>query len=298
MDYLRTPDERFASLPDFPFSPNYLSVSEGVRMHYLDEGPRDGQVVLLLHGEPSWSFLYRFMIPPLVAAGYRCLAPDLIGFGRSDKPTDRSVYTFANHLLWLGDFIDAKLPDDSHVFFQDWGGLLGLRLLADRPHTFATATASNTFLPTGHEPSNAAFEQWKAFSQKVPEFPAAGVLQMGTATTLPQEVLDAYDAPFPTEAHKEGARVFPLIVPQSPEDPEAIANQKAWKTLQSFTKPFLTLFASGDPIMRGAEKVFQAKIPGCAGQPHAIIEKAGHFIQEDQGQRLASHLLSWWNTLA
>ena len=293
MHYLRTPDDRFENLPDFPFPAHYAEVGDELRMHYLDEGPADGRVVLLLHGEPSWSFLYRHMIPPLVAAGLRCVAPDLIGFGRSDKPTETGDYTYARHLMWLTGLLDALQLRDINLFCQDWGGLLGLRLVAADPDRFATVTASNTFLPTGQESLPEVFHQWRQFSQTVEEFPVGGVVQMGTYTDLPAAVVAAYDAPFPDERYKAGARVFPALVPASPDDPEGRQNQQAWKVLEKFAKPFLTLFGDKDPITRGGDKIMQARIPGTQRQPHTLIAGGGHFIQEERGPELAEHLIDF-----
>ena len=291
MEALRTPEDRFGNLPDFPFLPHYVEVDAGLRMHYLDEGPRDGRLVLLLHGEPSWSFLYRHMIPPLVAAGFRCVAPDLIGFGRSDKPVDKTAYTYASHLRWLTSLIDQLELEGINLFCQDWGGLLGLRLVAADPDRFATVTASNTFLPTGQETLPEVFHQWRQFSQTVEEFPVGGVVQMGTHSELPDEVLRGYDAPFPDERYKAGARVFPALVPAGTDDPEGINNRRAWKVLEQYSKPFLTLFGDKDPITRGGDKIMQARIPGSQRQPHTLIVGGGHFIQEECGPELADHLI-------
>jgi haloalkane dehalogenase len=284
-------------LPGYPFGANYQNVGDAgegsLRMHFVDEGPRGGPAMLLLHGEPSWSYLYRKMIPPLASAGMRCIAPDLIGFGRSDKPVAQSDYTYANHLGWLRSLLDQLELDDINLFCQDWGGLLGLRLLAERPERFASVCAANTFLPTGLEPVRDAFVRWREFSQSVPEFPAGGIIAGATARPPPDEVRAAYDAPFPDESYKAGARVFPLLVPTEPDLEEAQNNRAAWKVLAQYERPFLTLFADGDPITAGAEKALQARIPGAADQPHKIIRDAGHFIQEDAGEELADELIEW-----
>lgn len=293
MNFLRTPDDRFQNLPDFPHTPHYHDLSDGLRLAYLDEGAADAPPVLLLHGEPDWSFLYRKMIPVYRAAGYRVLAPDLIGFGRSDKPTERASYTYANHLRWLTEWFDALELRGVHLFCQDWGGLLGLRLLTDRTDRFATVVASNTTLPTGDVAPNEAFLAWRKFSQEVPQFPVSDVMQRGSHTTLSPAVLAAYDAPFPDERHKMGARVFPALVPAAPDDPETENNRAAWQQLGQFTKPFLTIFGNQDPIMRGLDKVFQQLVPGAQGQPHARVEGAGHFIQEDRGEEVATLHTEW-----
>jgi haloalkane dehalogenase len=297
MKLLRTPEAATERLPDYPFDANYLNVGDAddgpVRMHFVDHGPRSGPVMLLLHGEPSWSYLYRKMIPPLAAAGMRCIAPDLIGFGRSDKPTEQSDYTYARHLGWVRSLLDQLELDSFHFFGQDWGGLLGLRLLAERPERFASACAANTFLPTGLESVSDAFLRWREFSQSVPEFPVGGIIAGATVRPISDEVRAAYDAPFPDESYKAGARKFPLLVPIEPDLEEAQNNQAAWKVLAQYERQFLTLFADGDPITAGADKILQARIPGAADQPHKIIRNAGHFIQEDAGEELADELVKW-----
>jgi haloalkane dehalogenase len=291
MKYLRTADDRFASLPDWPYAPHYLFVddTEGgeLRMHYVDEGPHAAPPVLLLHGEPSWSYLYRTMIPGLVAVGHRVIAPDLIGFGRSDKPVSQSDYSYARHAHWLASLIAQLELTGITMFCQDWGGLLGLRLLGERPARFARVVAANTFLPTGEAPIGEAFEQWRAFSQATSDFSAGSILDKGTLRALDPAVRAAYDAPFPSDLYKAGARSFPMLVPTEYDDPEAAANRDAWKGLDLFDRPFLTAFGDSDPITRGADRVLQKRIPGAAGQPHCTIERAGHFLQEDQGPRLA-----------
>jgi haloalkane dehalogenase len=284
MELLRTPDERFADLAGYPFAPRYVEV-DGVRVHYVDEGA--GPTVLCLHGEPSWSYLYRTMIPPLVAAGLRVVAPDLVGFGRSDKPAAREDYTYARHVAWMAGFLDALDLRDVTLFCQDWGGLIGLRLVAEDPARFARVVASNTFLPTGDQTPPPAFLAWQQFSQTVPEFPVGRIIAGASKRPVSPEALAAYDAPFPDERYKAGARAFPILVPARPDDPASAANRAAWERLARFDRPFLTAFADGDPITRGADKVLQAKIPGCAGQPHTTIVNAGHFVQEDAGPELA-----------
>lgn len=291
MHHLQTPDERFEALPGYPFAPRYQQTPDGLRLHYIDEGPREGPAVLLLHGEPSWSYLYRKMIPVLTRGGLRAIAPDLIGFGRSDKPTPRTEYTYQRHVDWLVSFIEALDLQKITLFCQDWGGLLGLRIAAEHPDRFARIVASNTFLPTGDQRMPDAFFAWREFSQTVPELPIGMILEKGCARPLSPETKAAYDAPFPDESYKEGARQFPTLVPASPDDPASAANRKAWEVLSQWKKPFLTLFGDSDPITRGADAVLQGMIPGASGQPHTTIAKAGHFIQEDAGEELAEHLL-------
>ncbi|WP_432012210.1 haloalkane dehalogenase [Streptomyces cucumeris] len=295
MNSLRTPDERFDDLPDYPFAPHYADVAAGdgsdeaLRVHYVDDGDgSSGETVLLLHGEPSWSYLYRHMIPVLSAAGHRCVAPDLVGFGRSDKPAQRSDYTYQRHVDWMREALFDRLDlRGITLVCQDWGGLIGLRLVAEAPDRFARVVVANTFLPTGDRDPGDAFRAWREFSQKTPEFRAGDIVNGGCTTALTPEVVAAYDAPFPDETFKEGARQFPLLVPASPDDPAAEPNRRAWQTLQSFTKPFLCSFSDQDPITRGADRVFLKLVPGCTGQEHAVVKDGGHFLQEDRGAEFA-----------
>jgi len=298
MKTLRTPDDRFENLPDFPYPPHYVEIDDGeggrLRVHYLDEGPRDGAVVLLMHGEPSWCFLYRKMIPVLTAAGLRCVAPDLVGFGRSDKPTERTDYTYARHVEWMRAVLfDALDLHDVTLVCQDWGGLIGLRLLGEHPDRFARVVTANTFLPTGDTPPGEAFLNWQQFSQTVDDFAVGFIVGMGCHTKPADAVTAAYDAPFPDDAYKAGARQFPMLVPTSPDDPAAAANRNAWETLRAWTKPFLTAFSDQDAITRGGDRAFQRDVPGCAGQPHTTIEGGGHFLQEDEGPALARVVAGW-----
>jgi haloalkane dehalogenase len=297
MQVLRTPDEQFASLPGYGLDPQYVDAPDGdggrLRLHYVDEGPTDGAPILLLHGEPSWSYLYRTMIPVITAAGMRALAPDLVGFGRSDKPARREDYTYQRHVDWMGSFLDALDVAPLTLVAQDWGGLIGLRLVADRPDRFARVVAANTFLPTGDRDPGDAFRAWQRFSQETPSFDVGRIVSGGCTTDLSPEVIAAYDAPFPDDSYKAGARQFPLLVPTSSEDPASAANRDAWDVLRTWTKPFLTAFSDRDPITAGADKALQAEIPGCQGQPHTTIEGAGHFLQEDRGEQLAGVVSSF-----
>ena len=286
MEALRTPDQRFAALPDYPFVPHYTE-ADGLRIHYVDEGPRTADPVLCLHGEPSWSYLYRKMIPVFVAAGQRVVAPDLVGFGRSDKPVHREDYTYQRHVDWLRAVLEGLDLRRVTLVCQDWGGLLGLRLAAEHPERFARIVAANTFLPTGDVPAGPAFLAWKHYSQTTPEFHVGGIVRGGSATPLAPEVVAAYDAPFPDDRYKAGARQFPLLVPVTPDDPAAPANRRAWEVLRRWEKPFLTAFSDQDPITRGGDAWFQEAIPGTRGQPHTTITGAGHFLQEDRGEELA-----------
>jgi haloalkane dehalogenase len=288
---LRTPDARFENLPGYPFAPHYLEVPSGdggsLRIHTVDEGPPDAAPVLLLHGEPSWSYLYRKMVPVLVAAGHRAVAPDLVGFGRSDKPTERSDYTYQRHVDWMRAFVEGLDLRGITLVCQDWGGLIGLRLVAEHPERFDRVVAANTMLPTGDTHPGEAFMGWQKFSQEVPAFPTGQILAGATQTELSPEVVAAYDAPFPDESYKAGARQFPMLVPVSPDDPAAEPNRRAWAVLGRFDKPFLTAFSDGDPITRGGEAVLRERIPGAKGQRHTTIEGGGHFLQEDCGEELA-----------
>jgi haloalkane dehalogenase len=292
MEVLRTPDARFAALPDYPFAPRYVEVPSGdggrLRVHYVDAGPSQGEVVVLLHGEPSWSYLYRKMIPVLVEAGLRCIAPDLVGFGRSDKPADRNDYTYERHVEWMrACLFDALDLRDVTLVGQDWGGLIGLRLVGEHPDRFARVVAANTFLPTGDRPPSDAFLAWQRYSQETPEFNVGRIVNGGCATELAPEVVAAYDAPFPEDRFKAGPRQFPVLVPTSPDDPAAAANRRAWEVLERWSRPFLTAFSDGDPITMGGDRVLQERIPGAAGQSHTTIAGAAHFLQEDRGGELA-----------
>jgi haloalkane dehalogenase len=292
MEHLRTPDERFSGLPGFPFQPHYVEVGAGgggqLRVHYLDEGPGDGEAVVLLHGEPSWSYLYRRMIPVLVDAGLRAVAVDLVGFGRSDKPTSRDDYSYQAHVDWTWAAIEAIGLDAITLVCQDWGGLIGLRLVGEHPARFARVVAANTFLPTGDSHPGEAFLAWQRYSQDTPELHVGGIVKGGCVSELAPEVIAAYDAPFPDDTYKAGARQFPMLVPTSPEDPAAPANRAAWETLRRYDRPFLCAFSDSDPITRGADRKLRAEIPGAAGQPHTTITGAGHFLQEDRGEELAA----------
>jgi haloalkane dehalogenase len=305
MKDMRTPDGRFKNLPDYPFEPHYLEVpdTEGgaLRVHYVDEGPREGGAVLLMHGEPSWSFLYRKMIPIIARAGYRVLAPDLVGFGKSDKPASRNDYTYQRHVDWMMSWLEQVNIKDITLFCQDWGGLIGLRLVCAKPRLFARIVAANTGLATGDAVTE-AFLEWRKFSKEVPVFDVGTIMQLSTqppfrigqGKPFSPEVIAAYDAPFPDESYKEGARIFPSLVPaDNPDDPGAVANREAWKVLAAFDKPFLTAFSDGDAVMKGGQYILQKKIAGAQGQPHVKIKDAGHFLQEDKGEEVASVILDF-----
>jgi haloalkane dehalogenase len=290
MKALRTPDDRFANLPGYDFEPHYVD-SGDLRIHYVDEG--SGPTVLLMHGEPTWSYLYRHMIPVLVDGGCRAVAPDLVGFGKSDKPVERDDYTYARHVAWMSDWLEQLDLNQITLVCQDWGALIGLRLVAAYPERFARFVVANGGMPTGDGKTTEAFYNWQNFSQTTPVFPVGAIINGGTVTDLSEEVIAAYDAPFPDEDYKAGARQFPTLVPTSPDDPASEDNRNAWKVLESFTKPVLTAFSDSDPITKGGHRVFQERVPGANGQPHTTIEGGGHFLQEDQGPQLAQVVLDF-----
>ncbi len=291
MKVLRTPDERFQGLKDYPFSPNYLTVDDtegaSLRAHYLDEGPSEASPVLLMHGEPTWSYLYRHMIPRFAANGHRVIAPDLVGFGKSDKPVERDDYTYERHVNWMASVLRQLDLRHLTLVCQDWGGLIGLRLWAQMPDRFDRIVVANTALPTGdHAPSD-AFVKWRDFSQQVPDFHAGRIVYGGTVSKLTDDEVAAYDAPFPDATYQAGARQFPMLVPTRPDDPASEANRAAWKVLRSLKTPLLTAFGAEDKVMAGVDKVFQKLVPGAEGQPHVILPAAGHFLQEDVGLELS-----------
>ena len=276
---LRTPDSQFERLLDYPFEPNYMDVG-GPRMHYVDDGPTDGDPVLMLHGEPTWSYLYRHMIPVCSAAGHRVIAPDLIGFGKSDKPSRISDYSYQVHMDWLGAFIERLDLKRITLVCQDWGSLLGLRYAAENPERFRAIVVGNGMLPTGDQTMPRAFQLWKSFALYSPVFPAGRIVDTGSFRKLSPDERRAYDAPFPSRHYKAGARAFPALVPATPNDPATEANRRAWQSLEKWEKPFLTTFSNGDPVTRGGDRYMQERVPGARGQPHTTL-KGGHFLQED-----------------
>lgn len=309
---LRTPEARFAGLPDYPYAPHYQPVAPGIEMHYVDEGPRDGEVVLLLHGQPSWSYLYREMIPPLVEAGYRVIAPDLIGFGKSDKPRDMAAHTHSGHVAWMRAFVEGLDFTGIHLFVQDWGGLIGLRVVAETPQRFASITAGNTGLPSAYFPMSLigrlamqgqawwkgdsvrtmadvdGFPAWIAHARYSPEFDVGATLQSATLTELTPEEVAAYRAPFPSEEYMAGPRSMPWLVPS-----ELAQGAAAWEALEQLETPVLLVFSDSDPVTAGQDKVFAERFKGAAGQPHVTIEQAGHFLQDDKGAEIAAHMIGW-----
>jgi haloalkane dehalogenase len=292
MTVLRTPDERFTGLHGYDFAPHYTNVV-GLRMHHVDEGPRSASPVLMLHGEPTWSYLYRHMIPLLANARLRAIAPDFIGFGRSDKPSDVRDYSYDGHVAWLNEWLHANDLRDITLVCQDWGSLIGLRVITDQPERFARVVVANGFLPTGDRRLPLAFKTWQAFARFTPVLPVTAIVRAGCARGLSKEARRGYAAPFPHDRFKAGARAFPRIVPGRPDDPAAPANRRAWEALSEWRKPLLTLFGAEDPIFRGLDRVLQKHIPGAAGQPHRVLAGAGHFIQEDAGVELAEAVISF-----
>ena len=313
---VRTPDECFANLPGFPFEPHYhlipaVGFDEPLRMHYIDEGPAGAPVVLMVHGEPTWSYLYRKLVPVLVDAGFRTVVPDLVGFGRSDKPTFAPVYTFDGHIDWLRSLVCALDLQDVTLVCQDWGGPIGLGVLARETERFAGVVAANTILHTA-EPElagrlewavhasganvstvSAFLLDWMRHSQRSVEFDAGQIVAGTTVRVMPDDVAAAYAAPFPSEWHKAGMRQFPLLIPVTESDTGAAINRATWDALAGFEKPFLTLFGDSDPPTRGWDAVFQERVPGARGQPHRTLEGAGHFWQEDCGEAAARLIVSW-----
>ena len=301
----RTPDQRFENLKDYPFQPNYVEVNSELgklRVHYVDAGPRDAEPILLMHGEPSWSYLYRDMIPPLVAAGHRVIAPDLIGFGKSDKPAKRTDHSYSNHVDWMMQLVTHLDLNSITLFCQDWGSLIGLRLVTGAPERFARVVAGNAALPAGPgkdgvligqqwkeiDPNaklvfEEGFMPWVKYSQTAPELDCGHILQLATIKKLSEREIDAYHAPFPDERYMAGPRVMPTLVRS-----QMATNREAWKVLAKFDKPFLTTFSDSDPITKGGEKMFQQRVLGARDQPHAIIRNASHFLQEDASPELAT----------
>ncbi len=286
MKFNRTTEERFQHLKDYPFEPHYLQINE-LRMHFVDEGSRQGQVILMLHGEPSWSYLYRHMIPLCVAAGHRVIAPDLIGFGKSDKPEKIKDYSYQKHMDWMTNFIESLDLQNIVLVCQDWGALIGLRLAAENQQRFAGIVVGNGMLPTGDQKMPRIFKIWQFFARFSPWFPIDRIIESGCFKTLHAEEKRAYNAPFPSAAYKAGARAFPRLVPVTPKDPATSANRDAWEILKKWHKPFLTAFSNGDPMMRGGDLFMQQRIPGCKGQKHLTL-KGGHFLQEDSGKEFAT----------
>ena len=292
IEFVRTPEDRFDGLADFNYAPSYVDV-DGLRMAYVDVGPTDGPLVLLLHGEPTWGYLYRRMIPPLVEAGYRCVVPDLIGFGRSDKPVNRDAYTYNGHVGWMSEFIGRIELGSCTLFGQDWGGLIGLRLVAQMPDQFERVAIGNTGLPVGKSLGD-GFDSWLHASQTMKVMDIGRLLQRATqARELSQHEMDAYQAPFPSELFMAGARQFPALVPITPHHAAVTENIEAWKVLEGWTKPFVTLWCPNDPVLGHLHHEFIKRVPGAGGQPHQEFIPGGHFCQDDRGEDIAQALVEW-----
>jgi haloalkane dehalogenase len=288
MQVYRTPEEHFADLPGFPFVSRYVELREGLRVHYIDEGDPAAPVVCLLHGEPTWCYLFRHMVRPLVEAGFRVVAPDLIGFGKSDKPLDRAAYSYAGQVAWMREWIEALDVKSMTLGCQDWGSLIGLRLAAEIPERFAAVALSNGGLPAGQDPPR-AFAIWRAFSRYSPVFPIGRIVKSGTKRPLSAAEIAAYDAPFPTRASKVATRTYPSLVPfaGNPAVPDQLS---AWKVFDAWTKPFLCCFSDGDPITRGGDAMWRERVPGTRGMAHRTLH-GGHFIQEDDPQGFAAAII-------
>jgi haloalkane dehalogenase len=296
MILLRTPDHAFSRLEDWSYRPHYTGLPGGplgeVRMAHYEDGRPGAPVVLCLHGEPTWAYLYRKMMPRLAAGGAHVIAPDLVGFGRSDKPTSPEQVSYESMLNWLVDWFDQGGWNNVTLFCQDWGGLLGLRLVAARPERFARVVAANTFLPTGDVALTEAFLRWRAYSQRVETFDCGLIVHQATVSGISAGARDAYNAPFPGEKFKVAPRRMPMLVPATPDEPCSASNRAAWRVLEHFDRPFLTLFGDSDPVTAPYAAEFLRRVPGADGQPHAIIARAGHFIQEDAGPELADRTLA------
>lgn len=295
MRVLRTPDERFDRLEGYAFAPHYTDVADDdgstIRIHHIDEGPRDRAPILLMHGNPTWAYLYRKMIPPLVAAGHRVIAVDLVGCGRSDKPASKADYTLARHYDWMSKWLLANDLKDITLFCQDWGGTIGLYLVSKFPKRFARVVASNTGLPLG-EGESEFMKMWVGMMQAATEFPWA-MLQSGMVHTLTEGESAAYRAPFPSPEYEAGIVQFPVLIAVQPDNPGVPLNREAWARLKTFDKPFLTVFGALDPVSKGADKRLQAEMPGAQGQAHARIATANHFIQEDAPEELVRRILDF-----
>ena len=295
MEILRTPDERFENLKDWPYEAKYHIVNSeygDIRVHYIDEGSENTDTVLMIHGEPSWGYLYRNMVTPLVENGKRIVVPDLPGFGKSDKLSLRDGYTYEKYVKWMSDWLVDLDFTNITLFGQDWGGLIGLRLVTAYPDRFSKIVAANTFLPTGDYDPGEAFLKWKEYSQTVEDFHVGGIIKGGTVRDITQDIIEAYNAPFPDDTYKEAARQFPTLVPVTPDDPSSQVNRDAWKKLKEWDKPFLCAFSDSDPVMAGVDKTFIKLVPGTKDMPHTTIEKAGHFLQEDNPEDCTKAILS------
>ncbi len=298
MKIIRSPEERFMALPDFPFAPNYFDLTDnefpGLRMHYLDEGSPEAPVVLLMHGQGCWSYIFRHMIPVLTEAGLRVIAPDFIGFGRSDKLPSTEDYSFQKHVDWIINFLDGMMLQDINAYLFDWGGFFGLRIAGERPEFFSRIALSNTNLPHGDARGRDWFIKWRAEQFAMPRFPQGEMVNEGAHFKLSPETIAAFDAPYPDESYKTGPRRFPMILPISADDPASPANAQAWKQLGKWQKPVLTLFSAAfEGSAMGPERLIE-HIPGCRNQEHALLEEANFYLVEDQPVEIARRLLKFF----
>ncbi|HEY2724056.1 MAG TPA: haloalkane dehalogenase [Pseudonocardiaceae bacterium] len=298
MQVLRTPEERFAGLPDFPYQPRFEEVAApdgaAVRMAYVEAGPADGPPVVLLHGEPSWSYLNRKMIPSLVDAGLRVVAPDMVGFGRSDKPAEIADHSYARHVDWMAELLLDRLGLRGMTLLgQDWGGLIGLRIVAEHPEAFDRVVAANTGLPTGDKDMPEVWWKFRRAVERAPELDIGRLVAAGCARGLDDAGRAAYDAPFPDETFKAGPRAMPLLVPTAPDDPATEANRAAWTRLGEWQRPFLVAFGDSDPITGAMGPILARHVPGAQGIDHPLLSRTGHFLQEDAGEELASHVIGF-----
>ena len=294
MDVARTPAERFEDIEDFDAEPGWIELPGGLRMGYVSDGPADGPIVVLVHGQPTWGYLYRRMIPLLAGAGLRVVVPDLVGFGRSDKPSMIGDYSFAGHVEWLrAALFDVLGLDRVHYVGQDWGGLLGMRLLAEHPDRFSGVVMANTGLPTGDVAMPPAWQRFRDMVRHAERLDVARMIDAGCLRSLATAERAAYDAPFPTQEYCAGVRAFPELVPNAPDHPASGANRAAWATLSQLSTPFLCAFSDSDPITRGGDRWMRSRIPGAAGRNHTVITGAGHFLQEDQPQTFAEVIVEF-----